>query len=640
MRRSSGFTASFVAAAALASGAPAAAQTIQDLQAMSIGQLESIDVTSVTKNNEALSDAPAAVYVITEDAIRRSGAASLPEILRLAPNLEVDQISSSRYIITARGFSGNIADQNFANQILVLNDGRTVYSPLYSGVYWDVQDVVPEDIERIEVVSGPGATLWGANAVNGVVNIITKKASETQGGLLDITAGNLEQSASLQYGGQIRDDLAYRLYVRDYLGGDTELANGNSAHDHWSKPQGGFRLDWTPSDADSLTFQGDAYSGGENQPGLPQNAITGQNLVARWIHGWDDGSSLQVQSFYDQTTRGTPGNGHFDLDMYDLDFQHSFNWGSWNRIVWGGGVRFSDYRIDGTASLFFVPPSRTLGLSNAFVQDSISLASELTAILGFKLEDDPYSGATALPSARLSWKLSENSLLWAAVSRAIRSPTPFDVDVAERVGTAVALNGDQDFLSATLVAYEIGARTVIGPQITLSASAYYNDYDRLRSVEITTGPATVLNLTWGNNLRGHNYGLEAWADYQPADWWHLSASLNELCQHFDFTPAATAAFIGVSQLGDDPDTSATLRSSMNLGSGVEWEADFRYVGTLPNPHVASYVELNSSIGWQMTDRVRLALSGFNLLHDRHYEFPPSEASAVPRSYSVGLQWRF
>ena len=639
MCRSPIFAVSLCAGLLAALLVPAAAQTVQELQGMSIGQLQSLDVTSVTKNREALSDAPAAIYVITQDAIHRSGAQSLPEILRLAPNLEVDQIGSSRYVITARGFSGNIPDQNFSNQLLVLIDGRTVYTPLYSGVYWDVQDVVPEDIERIEVISGPGATLWGANAVNGVINIITKNASDTEGGLLDVSVGNFVQSATLQYGGRVADDLAYRVYVRDYLGGDSEDAKGASAHDRWSKPQGGFRLDWTPSGADSVTLQGDAYSGAENQPGSPDNDMTGQNLVARWNHDWSDGSSLQVQSYYDRTTRGTPGSGRFDLSMYDLDIQDSFDWGSWNRIVVGGGLRVSTYRIRGSASLYFVPAARSLDLSDVFAQDSISLRPDLTAILGFKLEDDPYSGVSPLPSARLSWKLNENTLLWAAVSRAIRSPTPFDEDVAERVGSVVALNGDRNFQAATLTAYELGVRAQMGSQVSASISAYYNAYDRLRTVEFTTGPAN-LNLTWGNKLRGYNYGFEAWVDYQPEDWWHLSASLDELRQDFHFAPGATAPFIGVSQLGDDPETSATLRSSMALGGDVEWQADLRYVGTLHDPHLASYVELNSSIGWQMTDSVRLSLSGFNLLHDRHYEFPPSEASAVPRSYSVGLQWRF
>ena len=615
------------------------AQTVQEIQQMSIGQLADLDVTSVTKTAQPLSDAPAAIYVITQEAIRRSGAASIPEILRLAPNLQVKQIGASQYIITARGFSGNPSpSQNFANQLLVLIDGRSVYTPLYSGVYWDVQDVPPSNIERIEVISGPGATLWGANAVNGVVNIITKKTSDTQGGLLDISVGNLEQSATLQYGGHLGADLAYRVYMRDYLGGDTETASHASAHDNWSKPQGGFRFDWTPAGSDSVTFQGDAYTGWETQPGSPAQDITGQNLNASWTHSWADGSALQLQAYYDHTSRGTPGNGEFDLDTFDIEAQYSVDLNTWNRILWGGGVRISPYTIHGTSSLFFTPASRTLGLSDIFAQDSITLSPELTAVVSLKLEDDPYSGVTPLPDARLSWKVNDDLLLWAAASRAIRSPTPFDVDVQERVGSTVSLSGNPDFQSATLTAYQIGARAQINPSFSVSLSAFYNDYNDLRSIELTTGAAT-LNLTWGNKLRGTTLGFEAWADYQILPWWHLAASIEELSENFNFAPGASG-LIGVSQLGDDPHTSAALRSSMNLSSDVGLDADLRYVGALPDPHLPDYVELNSSIWWNASDSVRLSLSGFNLLHARHWEFPPTEATAVPRSFAVGLQWRF
>jgi iron complex outermembrane receptor protein len=620
-------------------GDRAGAQSVSDLQAMSIGQLETLDVTSVTKTREDLSDAPAAIYVITQEAIARSGAATLPEILRLAPNLQVDQISASRYIITARGFSGNIADQNFANQLLVLIDGRSVYTPLYSGVYWDMQDVPPSDIERIEVISGPGATLWGANAVNGVINITTKKSSQTQGGLVELTAGNLEQSATLQYGGRASDTLAYRLYLRDYWGSDTELASGQSAHDHWSRPQGGFRLDWTPSAVDDVTFQGDAYTGWEAQPGAPNENITGHNLQAAWSHAWADGSLLQVLTYYDHTSRGTPGNGTYQLDQFDAEAQYSFDLGDTNKMVVGGGLRVSPYRIYGTNALFFVPPSRTLDLADAFAQDSIALTPTLTAILGLKLESDPYSGLEPLPTARLSWKASDGMLLWAAASRAIRSPTPFDVDVAERVGSLVALNGDRDFQSAKLNAYEIGTRLSLDTSVSFSLSAFYNDYGDLRSIEVVSGPA-FLNLAWGNELEGTTYGFEAWADYQALSWWHLSASFDELSEHFKFKQAATATDIGTSQLGDDPSQSASLRSSMNLSKDFGFDADLRYVGRLPDPRVPAYAELNSNVWWNVSDTTRLSLNGFNLLHASHLEFPSTEANAVPRSYSVGLQWRF
>lgn len=616
----------------------AAAQTVEDLQRMSIGQLGDLVVTSVGKTDQALSDAPSAIYVITREAIERSGAATIPEILRLAPNLQVNQTSASHYVITARGFSGNIGDQNFTNQLLVLIDGRSVYTPLYSGVYWDMQDVPPQNIERIEVISGPGATLWGANAVNGVVNIVTRKAADTQGGFLDLSIGNLEQSATLQYGGRIADDLAYRFYLRDYIGDATQTAAGASAHDNWTKPQGGFRLDWTPPGADSFTFQGDAYAGWDEQFGGPAEDISGRNLQAQWNHSWADGSALKVQAYYDHTSRGTPGSGNFDLDTFDLDVQHNFAFNDWNAVTWGGGVRVSPYRIDGTSSLFFVPASRTLVLANIFAQDNMSITPDLVATLGLKLEDDPYSGVTPLPDFRLSWKPISDLLFWGAVSQAIRSPTPFDTDVMERLGSTVALNGNPDFQSSKETAYEIGTRAQITPQISFSLSAFYNFYSDLRTIELVSGPAQ-LNLAWGNNLEGRTLGFEAWADYQATPWWHLSASFDVLAEKFNFTPGASG-LIGVSQLGDDPRNSATLRSSMNLTQDIGLNLDLRYVSELPDPQLPAYVELNSGVWWKVSDSVRLALSGFNLLHARHYEFPSSEANAIPRSFAVGLQWHF
>jgi len=620
--------------AALCGGA--GAQTIQDLQQMSIDQLQNLDVSSVTKTSQALSDAPASIYVITHDQIVRSGAASIPEILRLAPNLQVIRISASKYIITARGFSGNTSDQNFANKLLVLIDGRSVYTPLFSGVYWDMQDVVPQDIDRIEVISGPGATLWGANAVNGVINIITRKAAQTQGGLVDITVGNLEQSLSLRYGGTLSDDLAYRVYFRDYIGDDTDTPGGAHAGDHWSKPQGGFHLDWTPSGADSFTFQGDAYSGAEAQLGAPNEDINGSDLLARWNHSWTDGSSLQVQAYFDRMGRATEDNGgDFWVNTYDLDIQHSFALNGWNQITWGGGVRLSDYQINGTATLLFVPSARTLDLSNAFVQDSITINPALTAILGFKLEDDPFSGVAPLPSARLSWKINDHALLWAAISRAIRSPTPFDDDVVEKAGGQTLLTGSSDFESEKLIAYEIGTRVQPTSNFSFSVSTFYNVYDDLRSVGIT--PVTLFPVFWSNNLRGDTYGAEAWGDYQVLSWWRLSASFEELVEHFDFTPGASN-LLGIAQLGDDPAQRASLRSSMNLGSDVTWDADLRYVAELPNPRVPSFVELNTSVGWKVSQDLMLSLSGFNLLHPRHLEFPALQANAIPRSFAVELQW--
>jgi iron complex outermembrane receptor protein len=617
---------------------PALAQSIQDLQQMSLDDLANLNIMSVTRTSKSLGDAPAAVYVITHDAIVRSGYASLPDILRLAPNLHVIQISASHFIITPRGLTGNISAQNFSNTLLVMIDGRSVYTPLFSGVYWDMQDVMPEDIERIEVVSGPGATLWGANAVNGVINIITRKAADTEGGLVSISAGNLEQSVSLRYGGKLAEDLAYRLYVRDYIGDDTALAGGGHAHDNWSKPQGGFRLDWTPSESDSLTVQGDAYQGSDAQQAVANEDTNGRNLQARWNHTFDGGSSLQVQAYYDRAGRRSVGEGGFAIDTYDLDVQHSFLVGDSHAVTWGGGVRVSHFEIDGTPTFFFTPPVRTITLANIFAQDSITLSPSLTAIVALKLEDDPYSGLAVLPTARLSWKAGPDTLVWGAVSRAIRSPTPFDDDVSEISGGLLFLSGNPNFQSTTVTAYELGVRTQLFSAVSLSVSGFYNSYDKLRSIEISPTP-TFLPLIWGNGLAGETYGADIWADYQVTPWWRLSAAFDELIEHFAIKPG-NVALLGIAELGDDPQQRASLRSSMNLGPAVTLDGELRYVSALPDPHLPAFVEFNTSIGWNVSDDVRLSLSGFNLLHARHLEFPASEANAVPRSFAVGLQWRF
>jgi len=285
------------------------AQSADDLRAMSIDELINADVSSVTKVREALSEAPAAIYVISHADIVRSGANSVPEMLRLAPNLQVYQTSASHYVITARGFSGNPDAQSFANKLLVLIDGRSVYTPLFSGVYWDMQDVLPDDVDRIEVISGPGATLWGANAINGVINIITRNSGQTQGLVAKVGAGNRERAASLRYGGRINDALTYRLYAKASSSDQTRTAAGAGGHDAWSKPQGGFRFDWTPDAADSLTVQGDAYKGSENQNGAADEHIVGRNVTGRWNRSWAGGAASQVQLYYDRMGRTTLDGG-------------------------------------------------------------------------------------------------------------------------------------------------------------------------------------------------------------------------------------------------------------------------------------------------------------------------------------------
>ena len=620
-----------VAAAMSGFGGATHAQSVEDLQHMSIDQLADIDVSSVTKSNEALRDAPAAIYVITHDDIIRSGANSLPDMLRLAPNLFVAQTSASTFTVTARGFSGNSGAQNFSNKLLVLIDGRSVYTPLFSGVYWDMQDVLPEDVERIEVISGPGATLWGANAVNGVINVITRKSSDTQGGLVEAGAGNLGQTAAVQFGGRLGDAATYRIYAKTFWDTNTLTSTGATARDHWSKPQGGFRLDWAPTDADAVTFQGDIYHGDIAYSGPANDTIDGGNLLGRWNHTSSDGSALQVQAYYDLASRGG-----FRVSTSDLDVQQSLTDGR-NLIVWGGGLRYIDYKIDGNANLFFVPAGRDLLLGDLFGQDSLSISSSLKLIAGLKLESDPYSGMTPLPSLRLSWTANDRTLLWAAVSRAIRAPTPFDRDVVEDIPAVVHLDGRGGFKSEKLTAYEVGARFEPTSRISFSVSTYYNLYNDLRTIEIVPDPH-ILRLQWGNAMRGRAYGVEAWGDYKVTDWWRLTAGYSAEHKDLSFLPG-DPQIAGTAEAGDDPAQQASLRSSMNLGSSVTFDADLHYVAALPNPSVPAYTELNGRIAWNVTHRVQLSVSGYNLLRPYHVEFRADQNGAVPRSVFAEVRWR-
>jgi len=583
---------------------------------MSISDLVNVDVSSVTKQTQALKDAPGSVYVITHDDIIRSGAVTIPEMLRLAPNLFVAQTGASSYVITARGFSGNNGDQSFTNKLLVLIDGRSVYTPLYSGVYWDMQDVPADNIDRIEVISGPGATLWGANAVNGVINIITRKASETQGAMIDVGGGGLVQQGTVQYGGRLGADISYRAYAKATYGEDTVTSTGEKADDHWRHPQAGFRFDWTPSDSDLVTVEGDGYRGVEAQDGAPDETIAGDNLVSRWTHTWQE--------------------GFFRVDTYDLDIQHSFSLTRRNDIVWGGGVRDADYTIDGTSTLFFVPASRQLVLADLFAQDSVTVTDTTKLILGLKFEEDPYSGLAILPTVRLSWTPTGKTLIWASASEAIRSPTPFDRDVVEKFGGIVGLAGNSNFQPEKLNALELGARFQPTDRASLSISTYYNEYNDIRTIEPT--PVTFFPLTWGNGLHGDTYGVEAWGDYRLADWWRMTATINLMHEHLTAKQGASG-LIDASQAGDDPTAQASLRSSMNLGRTVTLDGDLRYVSALPNPAVPAYTELNLRLGWNVTPRLQISLAGSNLLHDHHLEFPPPGATAVPRSAFIELRWR-
>lgn len=609
------------------------AQTIEQLQNLSIEQLSQINVTSVAKRSESLSDAPAAVYVITHEQIMRSGATTIPEILRLAPNLEVAQLNSTSYAISARGF--NVGDNaSLSNKLLVLIDGRSVYTPMFGGVYWDMINVLPEDIKRIEVISGPGATLWGANAVNGVINIITYDSSETQGGVLTLGAGNLERDASVQYGGRLTPDLTYRVHAEYSDFSSYPLANGSSAHDAWWKPTGGFRLDWNPPN-DQVSVQGDLFTATED----PDGFIRGQDAETSWKHTFNDGSSLQLLAYYDDSQRWLQNAGGFTVNTYDFELQHNFKIGGWNDIVWGAGERSFSYNFYQSGGLLLVPSAQTLNLADVFAQDTITVAPRLKVTLGLKLEDEPYAGVQPMPSISVAWKPVDSTLLWASVSRAVRSPTPVDVNIREFAGPYDVLNGSNGFHPETLTAYQIGTRVLASSNLSFSVSGFYDVYDDLRSVDPPPAPA-VFPFTFGNMMSGTVFGVEVWGSYQVTKWWQLSAGFDLQHESLEFLPGSSQV-LGLAFVADDPGHQATLHSAVDFGHGVTWDAYLRDVGALSHPAVPEYVELDTSVNWQVTPRLELSLTGDNLLHRYHVEFiEGSQTTEIPRSVFAQARIRF
>ncbi len=628
LRRRGGFAALVL----LALASPGHAQTVGDLRDLSIEQLGQVEVTSVSKSAVALSDAPAAIYVISHDDVIRSGATTLPEMLRLAPNLEVAQISSTSYAISARGFNVG-SNASLSNKLLVLIDGRSVYSPMFGGVYWDMQVVPPDDIDRIEVISGPGAALWGANAVNGVINIITRSSTETQGGFLTLGAGNQERDAAVQYGGRLTPELTYRLHLEFSDFSASSLSNGNSAGDAWWRPSGGVRLDWNRG-ADQVSAQGDILTATE-QPG---GFVRGSDAAATWHHQFAGGSSLQLLAYVDNSSRAVNNGSSFSVNTYDIEVQHNFTVAGWNAIVWGAGERALRYTFENTA-LALQPPRQTLNLANIFAQDTISLASRLKLTLGLKLEDEPYAGWQAMPSARIAWKPRDPVLLWAAVSRALRAPTPVDANLREYAGTLDVLNGSTAFRPEALTAYEVGTRVAVSPNASFSISAYYDVYDDLRSIDPAPAASGAL-FQFGNLMSGKVYGVETWGDVQVARWWRLSAGFNLLHEDLRFLPGSLQV-AGLAFVANDPNQQATLHSSINFSPDVSWDAYLREVGMLAHPGVPGYAELDMRVGWNVTRSLQLSLSGFNLLHARHTEFLEGGVSTeVPRSVFVQARVRF
>lgn len=600
------------------------AAALPDLKRMSLEDLANLEISSVSKAPEPVSGAPAAIYVITGEDVRRSGSTSLAEVLRLAPNLQVGRIDAGGYAIAARGFNSNVS-----NKLLVLIDGRTVYTPLYSGVFWDMQSPPSLDIGRIEVVSGPGGALWGSNAVNGVINVVTRDAHETQGGQVRISGGNTDWSGTAQYSGLIGANGAFRVYGQAAHQGHTLTSSGASAMDTWRHYQTGGRADWALSDG-SLTIQGDLYDGYDDVKGAAHIGLKGANALARWKQATGETSEFEVQGYYDYSARKIRNGIHDRVDTFDIAAQERMSLGR-HMLVLGGGYRLTrDELIPVTRSSFLVPGERTLRLYNVFAHDTYTVTDALKVSVGLKLEHNTYTGWEVMPDARVTYAVTPAAVVWAAVSRAMRTPSRFD---RELHNTGI-LAGGPNFRAEELIAYEAGTRARLADNVTGSLSVFYNVYDHIRTVE-PPFPLTVSNL-----MEGKTYGLEAWTTYEPLLWWRLKGGLTVLRERLRLKPGS--ANVGIAQEANDPRHQAFLRSEMNLTETVEFDAALRVIGALPNPRVPAYAALDARLGWNISERVQLSLAGYNLTNKAHPEFvvntPPRRD--VRRSVYATARWSF
>jgi len=583
-----------------------------DITKLSLEELLDIDVTSVSRRPEPLGQTAAAVTVITSEDIRRSGVTSIPEALRLVPGLEVARFNAGSWAISSRGFNSTAA-----NKLLVMIDGRTVYSPLFSGTFWEVQDMPLDDIARIEVVRGPGATLWGANAVNGVINIITKSAHQTKGTVVILTGAGADDLAvgTLRQGAGLGPDTSYRVFGKYFYRDQLKFANGDDAHDSMRLGRTGFRLD-SVHNADEFTVTGDFYRGLAGLLNRPDAKILGGSMLGRWTRTISNRSQLQLQTSYERIDRRVPLQSDFHQKIFDIDLQHQITLGSHN-VVWGGGYRWNNDATIPTLVLFFSPQDRTYPVWSGFVQDEVALrGNEVKLTLGSKFLHNDFSGFDIQPSVRVSWAVRADHFVWAAVTRAVRTPTRFDTDI-QFGPPGLQIVGNPDFNSENVVTYEVGYRS--GAQrLSYDISTFFNVYDNLRSLELAGLPGSIMEF---NNLDAHTYGGEVAAKYDAFEWLRFNAGYSFLQEHFKTDAGHFDVFNGTIE-GNDPTHQFFARGSADLAHNVELDSTLRFVSQLPSPVVPRYTELDARFGWNPKPEIELSIIGRNLLDKQHPEFGP------------------
>jgi iron complex outermembrane receptor protein len=650
---------------------PAQTSASRDLGQYSLEDLMNVQVTSVSKREQKLSKAGAAIYVINQEDIRRSGAVNIPDLLRMVPGVHVAQINAHTWAISIRGFTDKYGDK-----VLVMIDGRSVYTPLTSGVNWDQQDVPLEDIDRIEVIRGPGGTVWGANAVNGVINIITKSSKATPGGLISAGVGSQEGAQGLiQYGGGIGRNGAYRVFGNYANLGNSPAPGGESITDGWHKAHAGFRSDWQLSPKDTMTVQGDLFQSREGQTidtlltnDLPREAILDDqitvgagNVLGRWDHSLSNGSSTTLQVYYDGYDRRERGLGEI-RNTVDVDFQHHLTLGSRHNIEWGGGYRVTSDNITPGYATRYTPAQRTENLFSTFVQDNIGLTPSLGLTLGTKIEHNSYTGLEYEPSGQLVWNLNDRQTLWVSASRAIRQPARADFHLRADVAAfpldgggfgIVELTGNVNRNAERLYDFEAGYRAQVIPRLSLDVTAFSSYYHGLQTNEpgvpfFTMDPAPfhlVVPTIFDDNAHAHNYGAEVSTNWSVTHRWRISPGYSFLQMHVAGDPASQDPDPGAIAK-ESPKHQFQIRSFLNLTRKLDWEAAVFEVGGLKdsgNGATPSYTRIDSRLGWRVGESLELSIVGQNLLSPAHAEYHDTFAilhTLAPRSVFCKVTWRF
>ncbi len=655
---------------------PDAQDSQAPLKQLSLEQLGNVEVTTASKAPEQVWKTPAAIYVITQDDIRRSGALSIPEVLRLAPGVEVARIDANKWSIGIRGFGSRLS-----RSVLVIIDGRSVYNTLEAGTYWEVQDTVLEDIDRIEVIRGPGGTVWGPNAVNGVINIITKNSKDTQGAMVSAAAGSLQGGyASIRYGGGNNRGLSYRVYGKGFDRGP-EHHSDDQNYDRWRAAEAGFRVDWDKNERDTFTLQGDGYDEGAGEtvsltnytPPYAQivtgtERLSGGNILGRWTRVFREGDDLQLQIYYDRTNRYEPNFG--DLrNTFDVDFLQRFYLGSRNHISWGLGARASEgHELSYSTGLFFDPNMRTDQLYTGFLQDNITLIpGRLTFEAGTKILHTNYTGVDLQPSGRLLWTPTDTETFWAAVTRAVRTPSDVERDFflsgfigagqnpqnGQSVPFFARFNANRSFQDEKLNGYELGFRRLVKKSLYLDLAGFFNQYYDLFSEDILGSPFIensfdgiavpthlLIPAEFGNGLEGSTIGGEIAPQWKLTSFWTLKGSYSFLHMVIKKGPGSMDVGTASAVAGSSPQHQVVAQSQLDLPKHFSFDLTYRYVSSLPGLRVPAYSTGDARLAWNLARHFEFSVVGSNLLQPDHVEFPsdPGPSVAIRRTVYGKLVW--